>query len=115
MASKQATMASYLAARHITTKMKLHLSGEQLVKPAAIDITRQRRGLEIAVRLTIEQQNPKPKLISQKFGKHWSRGELLDVVAYSFAFLFDLLNNVNIQKTLVFWMYFNNKNSILAY
>ena len=40
LAAKQATLASYLVAQCIARKMKPHTIGEQLVKPAAMDMAR---------------------------------------------------------------------------
>jgi len=40
LAAKQATLASYLVAQRIARKMKPHTIGEQLVKPAAMDMAR---------------------------------------------------------------------------
>ncbi len=40
LAAKQATLASYLVTQHIARKMKPHTIGEQLVKPAAMDMAR---------------------------------------------------------------------------
>jgi hypothetical protein len=40
LAAKQATLASYLVAQRIARKMKAHTIGEELVKPAAIDMVK---------------------------------------------------------------------------
>ena len=51
LASKQATLASYVVSLRIGREMKLHIIGERLVKPAAIDMARLMCGDNVASKL----------------------------------------------------------------
>ena len=51
LASKQATLASHIVALRIARQMKPHTIGEQLVKPAAIDMARLMCGDDVTSQL----------------------------------------------------------------
>jgi len=51
LASKQATLASYVVAQRIAREMKPHTIGEQLVRPAATDMARLICGDDVASKL----------------------------------------------------------------